>query len=687
MGVYLSTPNTEKISSDETCQGFTYGASSMQGWRMAQEDAHNCLLEFDEHTALFAVYDGHGGAEVAQYCAANLPQYIKETKSYKEGKFSEALEEAFLGFDAILTTPKIVQELKVLAGVESDDEGDPAKSIKQQRTEAELLRQEADMPIEELMAKYESEDSAQPRTRILRKKTQVNSPVIKPKKLPFPQNASKQDIETNENSEVKLEDKISNGHAENENNINLEKESQMSSSLSTSTSSSLSSSVQQDVVSSSADNSSKSTNSSEDPSQSCSSSSQKEEATSSTVDGSSHKGLTRSKKTLKDLESSGVSSSDSTQTKETSSTGTKVNDSEISDGPSSSNTTEAACGSSTVTGGSDMADPVCGSSSHSSGGSAGSSIAGSVGGSGSSSGSFFIGEPAAGGSSSNKNESAGSSSGINDDEEEDDDEEMEDYEDEDLSGSDDDEEFEAASDEDEDEESDDDEEIEEEEEDSYMAERTPTEEPGSDSGSTAVLAMIKNKKLYVANAGDSRCILSRGGKAIDMSVDHKPEDECEKNRIEAAGGKVTEEGRVNGGLNLSRAIGDHFYKRNMEKSPREQMITALPDIETAVLQENDEFLVLACDGIWNYMTSQEVVDFVKEKMKEEENRKQLSLICEKLFDKCLAPNTLGDGTGCDNMTCIIVTFDQLWNNNKNKRPAEDNEEMSDKRRKTEELGT
>lgn len=167
------------------------------------------------------------------------------------------------------------------------------------------------MPIEELMAKYEGEDSAQPRTRILRKKTQINSPVIKPRKFPFPQNASEQDIDTNENSEVKLEDKISNGHAENENNINLEKESQMSSSLSSSTSSSLSSSVQQDLVSSSADNSSKSP--SEDPSQSCSSSSQKEEATSSTADGSSQKGLVRSKKTLKNLESSGVSSTDSTQ--------------------------------------------------------------------------------------------------------------------------------------------------------------------------------------------------------------------------------------------------------------------------------------------------------------------------------------------------------------------------------------
>ena len=58
-----------------------------------------------------------------------------------------------------------------------------------------------------------------------------------------------------------------------------------------------------------------------------------------------------------------------------------------------------------------------------------------------------------------------------------------------------------------------------------------------------------------------------------------------------------------------------------------------------------------------------------------------------LFDKCLAPNTLGDGTGCDNMTCIIVTFDQIWNNNKNKRPAEEAEQVSDKRRKTEDLGT
>lgn len=95
-------------------------------------------------------------------------------------------------------------------------------------------------------------------------------------------------------------------------------------------------------------------------------------------------------------------------------------------------------------------------------------------------------------------------------------------------------------------------------------------EPGVDSGTTACVAILlpevdeasgENKVcLYVANAGDSRAVLCRAGAAIDLSVDHKPEDPEEKARINAAGGVVTQEGRVNDGLNLSRAIGDHVYK-------------------------------------------------------------------------------------------------------------------------------
>jgi hypothetical protein len=66
-------------------------------------------------------------------------------------------------------------------------------------------------------------------------------------------------------------------------------------------------------------------------------------------------------------------------------------------------------------------------------------------------------------------------------------------------------------------------------------------------------------------------------------------------------------------------------------------------------------MVLACDGIWNFMSSQEVCDYVQERL--DTNYSKLSQICEELFMHCLAPDSHGDGTGCDNMTCIIVTFE------------------------------
>lgn len=80
-------------------------------------------------------------------------------------------------------------------------------------------------------------------------------------------------------------------------------------------------------------------------------------------------------------------------------------------------------------------------------------------------------------------------------------------------------------------------------------------QPGADSGCTACVALLRKDQLVIANAGDSRCVISRAGKALDLSVDHKPEDTLERTRIEKAGGKVTGDGRVNGGLNLSRALG------------------------------------------------------------------------------------------------------------------------------------
>lgn len=52
------------------------------------------------------------------------------------------------------------------------------------------------------------------------------------------------------------------------------------------------------------------------------------------------------------------------------------------------------------------------------------------------------------------------------------------------------------------------------------------------------------------------------------------------------------------GLNLSRALGDHFYKQKSDFSLEDQMITPLPDVEIATLSDKDTLLVVACDGIW-----------------------------------------------------------------------------------------
>ncbi|OQR66096.1 Protein phosphatase 1G-like [Tropilaelaps mercedesae] len=64
MGAYLSRPIFEPDTACDSGRGMAFGASSVQGWRVTQEDAHNCILDYDTDCSLFAVYDGHGGSEV-----------------------------------------------------------------------------------------------------------------------------------------------------------------------------------------------------------------------------------------------------------------------------------------------------------------------------------------------------------------------------------------------------------------------------------------------------------------------------------------------------------------------------------------------------------------------------------------------------------------------------------------------
>lgn len=177
-----------------------------------------------------------------------------------------------------------------------------------------------------------------------------------------------------------------------------------------------------------------------------------------------------------------------------------------------------------------------------------------------------------------------------------------------------------------------------------------------DSGSTAVTVLVTDKYVACANVGDSRAVLCRGGKNFDLSTDHKPESPHERARIESLGGRV-EANRVNGQLAMSRALGDYSYKANAEHPPEKQLVIAVPEIVCVPRDASDEFVVLACDGIFDVMSNEEVISFVKAQRKE---GKGLQEIASNLCNACLAPQgpdgnpTRAEGT--DNMTVTIVAF-------------------------------
>jgi len=172
------------------------------------------------------------------------------------------------------------------------------------------------------------------------------------------------------------------------------------------------------------------------------------------------------------------------------------------------------------------------------------------------------------------------------------------------------------------------------------------------SGCTASVGIITKDKIYVGNSGDSRSVLGIKGRAKPLSFDHKPQNEGEKARICAAGGFV-DFGRVNGNLALSRAIGDFEFKKSADLPPEQQIVTAFPDVTIHEMGEDDEFLVIACDGIWDCQSSQAVVEFVRRGIAAKQD---LPAICENMMDNCLASNSETGGVGCDNMTMSVIAL-------------------------------
>lgn len=138
--------------------------------------------------------------------------------------------------------------------------------------------------------------------------------------------------------------------------------------------------------------------------------------------------------------------------------------------------------------------------------------------------------------------------------------------------------------------------------------------PDNTSGSTGIILVVTPSHYICANVGDSRCVLGTtvyGGNHIDFSTDHKPSMPNELQRITNAGGFIRQN-RVNGDLATARAFGDFYLKDRVDLHPHEQKVTVVPEIRRLVRNPEDDFVILACDGLWDVMSSEEAITFVRE---------------------------------------------------------------------------
>eukprot|EP00958_Prasinococcus_capsulatus_P001675 scaffold148_cov371-Prasinococcus_capsulatus_cf.AAC.19 len=157
-------------------------------------------------------------------------------------------------------------------------------------------------------------------------------------------------------------------------------------------------------------------------------------------------------------------------------------------------------------------------------------------------------------------------------------------------------------------------------------------------GCTAAAGLVCGNKLFVANAGDCRTMICSKGEGIPLSEDHTADLERERQRVVEAGGQVklfNRSWRVEpAGLQVTRAIGDFDCKGT-------HGVVATPEICRRTLTPEDEFVVMACDGVWDVMSEQEVVEMIYTTVKE-----------PSMCAKRLGVEAMNRGSG-DNITVIV----------------------------------
>ncbi|CAD7705312.1 unnamed protein product [Ostreobium quekettii] len=166
-------------------------------------------------------------------------------------------------------------------------------------------------------------------------------------------------------------------------------------------------------------------------------------------------------------------------------------------------------------------------------------------------------------------------------------------------------------------------------------------------GTTAVVSLVSESHVVVANCGDSRAVLSRGGSAYRLTRDHKPTLEDEQERILGCGGKLMNYNglRVMGLLAMSRALGDHGL--------RDAGVVAEPEVTILGREREDEFLVLASDGLWDALTDQEACDLAGRCFQRAQEQEASPEVAVRVAARVLMRAALDRGSK-DNITVTIV---------------------------------
>ena len=194
------------------------------------------------------------------------------------------------------------------------------------------------------------------------------------------------------------------------------------------------------------------------------------------------------------------------------------------------------------------------------------------------------------------------------------------------------------------------------------------------SGSCGIMAMIQNNKIIIANVGDSRLVLFKNGKVFFATEDHKPNTETEKKRIKNAGGEIyqtftyfplRQNGReieapwrvLPGRLSVSRTFGD-VEAKDPKFGGIGGVVMALPDITEFDLDDEFNFMVIGCDGIFDVLSNEEILECVKivlkEKKVEEINEDNIHDLCGDFAGMIVKGAIAKDSS--DNVSCIVVAF-------------------------------